>query len=244
MSWGARLAAGCSVLYAKVKVKSLSRVWLFATRWTVAHQAPPSMGFSRQECWSALPFPSPARICAPPKKQRRHCRHGRREYSEFAARPLRQPGGNKRVCSPMAPWVSLQAPCPCLAHHGFSEQCAQWDTVRPQEQEEKKHTRPVCPLLCLLWIPTLPAPLVSQTSKFSWQRRRKIAQHCLWFLLTASQRINSSWESGEIHFRESVSYDVQWVFSLWLKCIIQCFILVWNVLEKCLQQKKHFCLKR
>ena len=40
-------------------VKSLSHVWLFATPWTVAYQAPPSMGFSRQEYWSALPFPSP-----------------------------------------------------------------------------------------------------------------------------------------------------------------------------------------
>ena len=43
----------------KVKVKSLSRVQLFVTPWTVAHQAPPSMGFSRQEYWSGLPFPSP-----------------------------------------------------------------------------------------------------------------------------------------------------------------------------------------
>ena len=43
----------------KVKVKSLSRVQLFATLWTVGHQAPLSMGFSRQEYWSALPFPSP-----------------------------------------------------------------------------------------------------------------------------------------------------------------------------------------
>ena len=42
-----------------MKVKSLSRVRLFATPWTVAYQAPPSMGFSRQECWSGLPFPSP-----------------------------------------------------------------------------------------------------------------------------------------------------------------------------------------
>ena len=39
----------------KVKVKSLSRVWLFATPWTVAYQAPPSMGFSTQEYWSGLP---------------------------------------------------------------------------------------------------------------------------------------------------------------------------------------------
>ena len=39
--------------------KSFSRVRLFAIPWTVAHQAPPSMGFSRQEYWSGLPFPSP-----------------------------------------------------------------------------------------------------------------------------------------------------------------------------------------
>ena len=40
----------------KVKVKSLSRLWLIATPWTVAHQSPPSRGFSRQEYWSGLPF--------------------------------------------------------------------------------------------------------------------------------------------------------------------------------------------
>jgi len=40
----------------KVKVKSLSRVRLFATPWTVAYLASPSMGFSRQEYWSGLPF--------------------------------------------------------------------------------------------------------------------------------------------------------------------------------------------
>ena len=43
----------------KVKVKSLSRVSLFAPSWTIAYQAPWSMGFSRQEYWSGLPFPSP-----------------------------------------------------------------------------------------------------------------------------------------------------------------------------------------
>ena len=42
----------------KVKVKSLSRVQLLATPWTAAHQAPPSMGFSRQEYWSGVPSPS------------------------------------------------------------------------------------------------------------------------------------------------------------------------------------------
>ena len=42
----------------KVKVKSLSRIRLVATPWTAAYQAPPSMGFSRQEYWSGLPLPS------------------------------------------------------------------------------------------------------------------------------------------------------------------------------------------
>ena len=49
----------------KVKVKSLSRVQLFVTPWTVAHQAPPSMGFSRQEYWSGLPLPSPGDLPDP-----------------------------------------------------------------------------------------------------------------------------------------------------------------------------------
>ena len=44
----------------KVKVKLLSRVWLLATPWTAAYQAPPSMGFSRQEYWSGVPLPSPS----------------------------------------------------------------------------------------------------------------------------------------------------------------------------------------
>ena len=42
----------------KVKVKSLSRVRLLVTPWTAAYQAPPSMGFSRQEYWSGVPLPS------------------------------------------------------------------------------------------------------------------------------------------------------------------------------------------
>ena len=45
-----------ATLLIELKVKSLSRVQLFATQWTVAHQASPSMGFSRQEYWSGLPL--------------------------------------------------------------------------------------------------------------------------------------------------------------------------------------------
>ena len=46
-------------------VKSLRLVRLFATPWTIAHQAPPSMGLSRQEYWSGLPFPSPGDLPDP-----------------------------------------------------------------------------------------------------------------------------------------------------------------------------------
>ena len=49
----------------KAKVKLLSRVQLFVTLWTVAYQAPPSMGFSRQEYWNGLPFPSPGDLSDP-----------------------------------------------------------------------------------------------------------------------------------------------------------------------------------
>ena len=48
-----------------MKVKLLSRVRLFATPWTVAYQVQTSMGFSRQEYWSGLPFPSPGDLPDP-----------------------------------------------------------------------------------------------------------------------------------------------------------------------------------
>ena len=46
-------------------MKSLSHVQLFATPWTATCQAPQSMGFSRQECWSGLSFPSPGDLPDP-----------------------------------------------------------------------------------------------------------------------------------------------------------------------------------
>ena len=49
----------------KVKVKFLSCVRLFATPWTVVYQTSLSMGFSRQEYWSGLPFPSPGDLLDP-----------------------------------------------------------------------------------------------------------------------------------------------------------------------------------
>ena len=49
----------------KKKVKSLSHVQLFAIPWTVAYNAPLSMGFSRKEYWSGLPYPSPGDLPNP-----------------------------------------------------------------------------------------------------------------------------------------------------------------------------------
>ena len=51
-------------------MKSLSHFQLFGTPWTVAYRAPPSMGFSRQEYWSGLPFPSPGDLPDPGIKPR------------------------------------------------------------------------------------------------------------------------------------------------------------------------------
>ena len=61
---GKNTGVGCHCLLQcmKVKVKSLSRVRLLVTPWTAAYQAPPSLGFSRQEYWSGVPSPSPATL--------------------------------------------------------------------------------------------------------------------------------------------------------------------------------------
>ena len=60
---GKNTGVGCHFLLQCMKVKSQSKVAqcvrLLATSWTAAHQAPPSMGFSRQEYWSEVPLPSP-----------------------------------------------------------------------------------------------------------------------------------------------------------------------------------------
>ena len=54
-----------TILVVHCEVKSLSHIWLFATPWAVAHHASLSMGFSRQEYWSGLPFPSPGDLPNP-----------------------------------------------------------------------------------------------------------------------------------------------------------------------------------
>ena len=68
--WHSIIRARFGEFYLITKVKSLSCVQLFATPWTKAQQAPPSMGFSRQEYWSGLPFPSPGDLPDPGIKPR------------------------------------------------------------------------------------------------------------------------------------------------------------------------------
>ena len=92
-----------------MKVKSLSRVLLFVTPWTVAYQAPPSMGFSRQEYWNGLPFPSPGAFPDP----------GIEPWSPtFQADALTSDIPACKVVSDSAtPWTSL----PGSSVHGISQ---------------------------------------------------------------------------------------------------------------------------
>ena len=77
----------------KGKVKSLSRVQLFTTPWTAAYQAPPLMGFSRQEYWSGVPLPSLI----------------------YSAYKLNKQGDNVQPwCTPFPIWNQSVTPCPVL----------------------------------------------------------------------------------------------------------------------------------
>ena len=71
-----------------IKVKSLSCVRLFATPWTVAYQAAPSMVFSRQEYWSGLPFPSPGDLPDPGIEPRSPALQADALHSEPPGKPM------------------------------------------------------------------------------------------------------------------------------------------------------------
>ena len=70
------------------EIKSLSPVQLFATPWTVAYQAPPSMGFSRQECWGGLSFSSPGDLPGPGIEHRSPALQAHTLPSEPPGKPL------------------------------------------------------------------------------------------------------------------------------------------------------------
>ena len=87
--WGwAALSNACKW---KVKVKSFSRVRLFTTPWTAACQAPPSMGFSRQEYWSGVPSPSLNEKTTSPQKRHSKFRSGIGSPSKWKQQKVRPP---------------------------------------------------------------------------------------------------------------------------------------------------------
>ena len=96
----------------KVKGKSLSHVWLFATPWTAANQAPLSMGFSRQEYWSGVPLPSPVHESEKWKWSRSVVSNPQRPHGLPPTRLLR-------------PWdfpgKSTGVGCHCLLHWAISK---------------------------------------------------------------------------------------------------------------------------
>ena len=81
-------------------MKSLSHVWLFATPWTVAYQAPPSTGFSRQVYWSGLPFPSPGDLPNPGIKPR-STRIVGRHFTIWATAAAKSLQSCPTLCDPM-----------------------------------------------------------------------------------------------------------------------------------------------
>ena len=98
----------------KVKVKSLSHVQLVATPWTAAYQAPLSIGFSSQEYWSGLPFPSPGESSRPRDRTQVSCTGGRRfQCMKVKVKSL------SHVRPSATPWIAAhQAPLSM----GFSRQ--------------------------------------------------------------------------------------------------------------------------
>ena len=103
----------------KVKVKALSRVRLFVTPWTAAYQAPPSMGFSRQEYWSGVPLPSPNLLCSktPLNVAITSCLQF---HSNSFLNPLHSSSALTRLSHPMFPVPFTQSTqWSALRHHFF-----------------------------------------------------------------------------------------------------------------------------
>ena len=86
-------------------MKSLSCVRLFVTLWTIAYQAPLSMGFSRQEYWSGLPFPSPGDLSDPGIEPRFPALEADALTSEPPGKPLGILGsGSQNKSAPCSKW--------------------------------------------------------------------------------------------------------------------------------------------
>ena len=102
------------------EARSLFSVRLFTTPWTIAHQAPPSMGFSRQEHWSGLPFPSPGDLSNPGlnlcllhcRQTLYHLKHQRHPKGNPEAMPHKSDSNHHKG-------TTLPVTCPvCLCKYG------------------------------------------------------------------------------------------------------------------------------
>ena len=96
-------------------IKKMWCIHIYVTPWTVAHQAPPSMGFSRQEYWSGLPFPSPGDLPEPGIKPRSPALQADVLTSEPPGKPyiymwwnITQPLKKNKIMPSAATWMSLE----------------------------------------------------------------------------------------------------------------------------------------
>ena len=106
---GREKVTGRAMKWRKSEVKSLSHVQLFATPWTVAYQAPLSMGFSRQECWSRLPFPSPGDLPDPGIEPRSPTLLADALQSEPPGKPMRYESCLQRIHLLLLVWKCQKA---------------------------------------------------------------------------------------------------------------------------------------
>ena len=104
----------------EMTVKLLSSVWLFVTPWTVAYQAPLSMGFSRQEYWSGLPFPSPGDLPDPGIEPRSPTLQADTLLSEPPGKQITENNWYQKTTLSENNWYSGKQNSPLTQHLSFS----------------------------------------------------------------------------------------------------------------------------
>ena len=130
----------------KVKVKSLSHVWRVVTPWTAAHQAPPSMGFSRQEYWSGchrLFQGNPLQQSRDPELQWKHLELVRSQmWAHTLPLLVPVPSSDTLVASSWRGWGHLPGSWGCAAHWAPGSQHQPWEgrNHTPQENKNGKAT--------------------------------------------------------------------------------------------------------
>ena len=142
-------------------VKSLSHVRLFVTPWTVDHQAPPSMGFTKQEYWSGFPFPSPGYLPNPGIKPRSSTLQADALTSEPPGKPLweltqRKPLEYKTWHHPTTSSTLCRMPRVNNKQNKntnpiISRQDYQLTQPCPSEEKQQKNSVQISPYMKLTW---------------------------------------------------------------------------------------------